>query len=357
MLNSFKSHKDEKKQMISDKLPLDDAALDDKKLAIVYAYRYLLNREPENTKVIESDTFDWRVLRERFMQSPEYKSKNPVTTAPYQSLRVEGITYFYNSRDKVIPSMMYDSGFNYSKHEIDSFIDVADSMFYKKQSDILDFTGNDIFLDIGGNIGTTSIYCKLKLKPQMRFIAFEPVHDNATLFTINSIINGINNDITVERIALSNETTNHRVVAALPENMGGSFLAEPEAAEMLMQQGRIIESVCETTLDAYLSANQISGDRIKYIWIDVEGHETDVLEGAAGLLKNYRIPCCMEFNQKHYKDGWCYEKMIKMLEVYFDYFVPCQQWSPERQSFVRPISELDKLWEEFDHRSCDLILF
>ena len=330
-MNDFKRHGDGEMQMSSDKFSLDNAALDDKKLAVVYAYRYLLDREPENINVIESDTYDWHILRDRFMQSPEYKSKYPMAAAPYLSLQVDGITYFFNTLDKGIPFAMNASGTNWAKHDIDKFIGVADRMFHEKQTGNSDFTKNELFLDIGGNIGTTSIYCKLKLKPKMRFIGFEPVQDNAVLFTINNIINGVGDDIKVERMALSNETTNHRVIAALPENMGGSFVTEPERAETLKQEGRVIESICETTLDAYLSDNQISGDQIKYIWIDVEGHEPEVLEGAAGLLKNHRIPCCIEFNQQHYKVFRCYEKMLKMLEDYFDYFVTCQQAPMERE--------------------------
>lgn len=211
-------------------------------------------------------------------------------------------------------------------------------------------------MDIGGNIGTTSIYCKLKLKPGFRFIGFEPVRDNAALFKINTVINGIDHDFRVEKIALSNETAHHRVLAVLPENSGGSFLTDQGLVEELEKTGRRFESVEETTLDQYLSANQISGDQIKYIWIDVEGHETDVLEGAAGLLKKYRIPTCIEFNQHHYKGAHCYEKMLNMLESYFGSFVVCQQ-AANGEAIPRPISELGKLWEEYHHESCDLILF
>lgn len=283
---------------------------------------------------------------------------------PYLSLQVEGITYFYNHVDQVIPNYMKLSGTNWAKDDIEKFIHIADKLFYRNKSaasvphsatSVPPETG--IFLDIGGNIGTTSIYCKLKLKPEMHFIGFEPVKDNATVFKINTIINGIDRDVTVEEIALSNENTGNRVIAILPENMGGSGIVKQESLMTVYEQeGRTFESIHETTLDDYLSVNQISGDQIKYIWIDVEGYEPHVLEGAANLFKNYRIPTCIEFNWEHYKSVQSYEKMIKLLEQYFDYFIVCQQVS-SGEPIPRQISEIGKLCEELNRGTCDLILF
>lgn len=125
---------------------------------------------------------------------------------PYRSLQVEGITYFYNSSDTVIPGAMLYSDKNWAKDDIDNFVHIADRMFYKNLA-VSSPSQASFFLDVGGNIGITSIYCKLKLKPELHFIAFEPVQENATLFMINNVINGIERDIKVEKIALSNETT------------------------------------------------------------------------------------------------------------------------------------------------------
>lgn len=139
-------------------------------------------------------------------------------------------------------------------------------------------------------------------------------------------------------------------------NMGGSFVTEPKNATSLENDGRKIENVSEITLDKYLSKEHISGDQIKYIWIDVEGYEPEVLEGAAELLKRHTIPTCIEFNQGHYNTCHKYEKMLKMLEDYFNYFVICRD-AANGKVLPRPVSEIAELWEEFNHESCDLILF
>lgn len=76
---------------------------------------------------------------------------------PYRSLIVEGIKYFYSRTDRVIPQDMLRSGLNWAGGDIENFVKAADRIFYR---DVPTNTG--IFLDIGGNIGTTSIYCKMK---------------------------------------------------------------------------------------------------------------------------------------------------------------------------------------------------
>ncbi len=115
------------------------------------------------------------------------------------------------------------------------------------------------------------------------------------------------------------------------------------------------EQVTVTTLDSYLAEHQIRQEEIKYIWIDVEGHEAEVLEGAASLYRKSKIPTCLEFNQRVYMERQKYEKMLVLLERYFDSFMVCEQITGENDR-LRPISELRMLWEECEHRSCDLIL-
>lgn len=111
----------------------------DEEIAATYAYRYLLNREPESIQRVKDNKLGWQELREVFLQSQEYKMLNLKETKelfedmPYQSLQVEGITYFYNRLDHVLPDTMRISGVNWAKADIDNFIDIADRLFYENQ--------------------------------------------------------------------------------------------------------------------------------------------------------------------------------------------------------------------------------
>ena len=72
----------------------------DKQQAITYAYRYLLNREPEDINIVENNTLDWKELRNNLINSLEYKIKMiDSQTMPYNSLDVQGITYFFRCED------------------------------------------------------------------------------------------------------------------------------------------------------------------------------------------------------------------------------------------------------------------
>ena len=44
-----------------------------REIAIVYAYRYLLNREPESLQLVTANERDWQVLRNDIMNSLEYR--------------------------------------------------------------------------------------------------------------------------------------------------------------------------------------------------------------------------------------------------------------------------------------------
>ena len=178
--------------------------LDSKQAAVVYAYRYLLNREPEDPNIIAYNMRDWKELREELLNSSEYRLSNSITfqEMPYFSLDVTGITYFYNKEDIAIPNEMLMSGKSWGEADIQNFIKISDQQHYGGTA-----PREGLFLDIGGNIGTTSIYCKLKLKPSFRFIAFEPVSETAKLLSANIAVNGAYPDIIVERVALSNLLT------------------------------------------------------------------------------------------------------------------------------------------------------
>ncbi len=51
-------------------------SLDSKQAAMLYAYRYLLNREPDNAQTVAANQCDWRDLRQIIMDSDEYKILN-----------------------------------------------------------------------------------------------------------------------------------------------------------------------------------------------------------------------------------------------------------------------------------------
>ena len=56
------------------------------------------------------------------------------------------------------------------------------------------------------------------------------------------------------------------------------------------------ETIKIMPLDGFLAKNKISARNVKYIWIDTEGFEVQVLLGAKNLIANNPAPIFMECN-------------------------------------------------------------
>jgi len=268
------------------------------------------------------------------------KADNVQERAPYYSMSVQDCTYFYNSADRIIPAYMIATGKTYSEENMLSFVQLANKLHYNGTA-----PKNGCFLEIGANIGTTTVYCKKKLTPDLKFLVFEPVEDNARLLTANCAINGIMDDVCIVHGALSDRERESAKIYVNQENRGGSGLVEQ------WEKPEELEACVTMTLDGYLKEHN-GIEEICYAWIDTEGHEYHVLSGAKETFRR-RIPTCLEYNQGSYKSGGIYDSMLILLNELFNRFIVLN--IPDKS--VRPISELPMLWDEHEGLSCDLFLF
>lgn len=95
-------------------------------------------------------------------------------------------------------------------------------------------------------------------------------------------------------------------------------------------------------LDKYFADKKISPKKVKYVWIDTEGFEPQVLLGMKNILTENPVPIFMEFNPHLYQKYGYYEKMMKFLSELYVGYVWIQQNTLENQIIVNPI---EKLWE------------
>ncbi|QKY21771.1 FkbM family methyltransferase [Halolamina sp. CBA1230] len=138
---------------------------------------------------------------------------------------------------------------------------------------------DDVFWDIGANIGTYSCYVGQKVE---RTIAVEPFPDNARRAQKNCQLNGI--DATIVKYALGE----HREKASL---------APPESDQSVAGVGTFSLQNTSTSSES-IDVNVVPGDELAreeslplpdVMKIDVEGGELDVLEGFDNGLRNARI--------------------------------------------------------------------
>lgn len=221
---------------------------------------------------------------------------------------VEGISYVATSKDNVIMRRMFVNRYNFAVSEMKRFHELA-----KQYYNVDDSSG--YFLDLGANIGTTNIYFTKKLAPNLKILAFEPDAENFKLLRTNLILNDIGLDkATVVNCGLGDkfdEMTMYR------------NLTNPGANRLLfkVQNDQLIETVKIVPLDAYLIENKIAASEVKYIWIDTEGFEPQVLLGAKNLLRENPAPIFMEFNLNMWKSSGGFEPMMSLLMEYYSHFI------------------------------------
>lgn len=246
----------------------------------------------------------------------------------------DGLNYIATSKDKYIINTMYTNRRNYNDEDMHWFHDVA-----RKFYDVDDSSG--LFLDLGANIGTTGIYFTKKVAPNLKLLAFEPDAENFKLHRINLILNDLEYKATLENYGLGIEDS-EQIMYRDSDNPGHNGMFSQES-------GGVAETIRITSLDKYFSKNNLSADDIKYIWIDTEGFEPQVLLGAKSLLRKNPAPVFMEFNPQWWQKSGYFEQMIEFLSEIYSSYVRVQEIRDIESIQVNPIEKL----REFQNSTLD----
>ena len=245
---------------------------------------------------------------------------------PFFSCKTEdSIYYIARSEDQVIMKSMVLNGKTYSRSTIDAFFHLS-----RKYYGILK---KKYFLDIGANIGTTAIYVKKKYCKDMHVIGFELSKENYDIFRVNCIINGVE-DIWVENIGLSNAngaTYYHYDI----NNPGGTKIQE--------EKGEKTRKADLWKLDDWIAEHNIKAGEIAYIWMDTEGAEPEIIEGAREILQNYQIPLLQEFNPVLYNSKL--KKYCENISKIYSRFIDMREYT-KGINCVRATKGLEKYYEE-----------
>ena len=176
-------------------------------------------------------------------------------------------SYLYSCKLGGIDFKFYDFIFSgvteYMPNEIDDY-----------NFDSIDFKDGDVVIDIGGNIGTVSIYLAKKY-PFLKIYAFEPVKQNYENFLKNIELNNINEDIIkVFNLAITKDRRD--VILTSPfYNSGASNIYDNYSNGIVLNNDISIKSI---TFDDIFSNNNIS--KCKLLKIDCEGAEYEILYSA-----------------------------------------------------------------------------
>lgn len=221
----------------------------------------------------------------------------------YKSCRVDDLDILFRGDDEEIPFRMFCSGHIYAKDTMDRFIKLVE-----KYS--LDKLEEGVFFDVGANIGTTTLYLGKKYS-QMKVIAFEPSKENYILLKANCIINNMEN-VYAENMGVSNAR------GQLPflfnnRNSGNSGITDD-----INSCSYYVDVI---SLDEYIQHNEIDPESVKALWVDVEGHEYNVILGAQELLEKRYIPLLQEFNPFVYDRDGVFDEYCQLMERLYSGFI------------------------------------
>jgi FkbM family methyltransferase len=240
---------------------------------VVWAYRLLLDREPENEDVIGpklAGSRDTKELRSHFVTSTEYLQKNPD---------------FAHTNDPTLVIKELDGGarlvVDLSDHVIG--LNIVRGRYEAEEIALVRgvLRAGDIAVDVGAHIGFFSMQMAALVGPGGTVYAFEPLDRNADLLERSIDENRFRDRIVFERAAVGASTG----VATLTFptetlNTGGAYILGGGAAAL---PGNVEQRVRLVALDDLNMRRPV-----KFIKIDVEGAEPHVLRGAQRLIREDR---------------------------------------------------------------------
>ena len=101
--------------------------------------------------------------------------------------------------------------------------------------------------------------------------------------------------------------------------------SNPGANSFIKQeQSTPIATVKIMPIDAYISEKKIAAHDVKYIWVDTEGFEAQVLLGAKNLLRENPAPIFMECNIGAWNKSGCFDDMMALLAEGYSHFIHVQ---------------------------------
>jgi FkbM family methyltransferase len=135
-----------------------------------------------------------------------------------------------------------------------------------------------VLLDIGANIGTTTIPALVHGGFDSA-IACEPAPGNFRLLELNLVANGLTTRVQAEQVAVS-DTVGHATLALSARNSGDHRLTD----DPRLLKKRDTVKVSTKTIDSLVDQSGHSPEDLGLIWIDAQGHEARILGGAQRAL-------------------------------------------------------------------------
>jgi FkbM family methyltransferase len=202
------------------------------------------------------------------------------------------------------------------------------------------------FVDVGAHIGTSAITAVRRFGFRAA-VAFEAEATNFRLLRANVIVNDLEAEIEAVNVAVSN-----RVGAAdlkLRPAMGPKhrLLRSGETAAHTVR-------VPVMTLDKLVEEGKLDPAGVGLLWLDVEGHELEALEGARALRER-SVPIVMEFAPHRLRVDGRIDALRALLGEHYTHILDLRHRLAYRPD-VRPLDALAEIAEHYPRRFTDLLV-
>jgi FkbM family methyltransferase len=199
-------------------------------------------------------------------------------------------------------------------------------------------------LDVGANIGT-SIVPLLRLFGADAGVAVEPAPTNLELLRLNLALNELADRVTVLPVGLSDRDGTLELELA-EGNWGDHRLRSPEAVRDDEETDRATISVKVRRLDALARAGTIQPQALTLAWLDVQGHEGQVLAGAGSLLST-GAPVVSEFWPSAMERSGGLNTFIDLVAAHFTRVIDLRMAQTEGRAVPMPSAGLAMLADRY----------
>ena len=240
---------------------------------VIWAYRLLLDRDPENDDVIGpklAGSNTTAELRHHLITSAEFREKNPDFAHTNDSTVVikeiePRVRLFIDLSDHTIGLNILRG--HYERDEI-QFVRAV-------------LKPGDSAIDVGAHIGFFTMQMAAAVGPEGRVYAFEPLDLNADLLEQSVAENGFGGRVDFRRAAAGAAPGMATLTFPVETlNSGGAYLLRDGTAPLAGHRKKEVPVVALDALDLRRP--------VRLIKMDVEGAEPQVLRGAASLLQRDR---------------------------------------------------------------------
>ena len=245
---------------------------------------------------------------------------------PYVAVEVEGMTFLVSTSDPKMAKFFASRKRNELR--------VLESAL-----EILGGAGGT-FVDVGAYLGTATLAALRSGFSSA--VAVEPEPDTARLLRANVALNGADDHVRIVAAALSNRTG----TADLDLGPGSKGKARVVAGSEDTARGETVE-VTLTSLDQL----GIDPAEIGLLWLDVEGHEVHVLEGAPRTLAA-SPPLVMELYPRLLARAGSLDRLVPLLGRHYTHVGDLRTGDQPR-----PVGELGDLVDGYADGHTDLLLF